>query len=520
MPRQKQPNVLLIMTDQQRADGIGAAGNPAIRTPNIDRIAQEGVLFSSAFCSNPFCMPSRASVMTGRYAHAHGTWDNGVPLPEDTVTLAGHLADQGYRTLLIGKGHLNVFRMRGSPESFDDWSDPEPRWADWHGPYYGFNEVHMAVGHHKPSGHYGMFLRENHPEAIGKFPQEAALESPTGAFKSWKSAVPVEAHASTWIGDQTLQFLDRAGDEPFFGWISFPDPHLPFTPPAPHCHQYDPNEIPYPRQQEGELDDKPPHFQEFFRGELVSEWGDWDRPAGDFAKTTEAQYREVVAHYYGMISLIDDNVGRILRALDEKGLAEDTIVIFTSDHGELLGDHFLIGKGAFHYDSLIRVPLLWRFPEKFAGGLRLDGQVSLIDIAPTVCDLVGAPPLPDMHGRSLVPMLSGGSTEGRDAVMVEFEWRWKRGMPLRTIRTPEWKLNYYAGRPYGELYNLKDDPDEFVNLYDRPELAEVQDRLIRRLADETILTAGYLPKQICPHGAGGRPRSRSPFPPRCRRRPR
>ena len=499
MAKKKQPNILLIMTDQQRADGLGAAGNAAIRTPNMDRIAGEGVLFSNAFCSNPFCMPSRASVMTGRYAHAHGTWDNGVPLRKDTVTLAGHLAEQGYQTLLIGKGHLDVFRMRGSPESFADWSDAEPRWASWRGPYYGFNEVHMVAGHHAPLGHYGMFLRENFPEAIDKFPVEKALEPSAGAFKSWKSGVPAEAHASTWIGNETVKFLDRAGDDPFFGWISFPDPHLPFTPPAPYCYQYDPMDVPFPTQREGELDDKPPHFGEFHRGELVSEFGSWDRAAGDFSKTTANQYREVVAHYYGMISLIDENVGRILTALDEKGLAENTIIVFTSDHGELLGDHFLIGKGAFHYDALIRVPLMWRFPDRIAEGLRLDGQVSLIDIAPTLCEMAGAPPLPDVHGRSLLPMLKGESTQGRDAILVEFEWRWKRGMPIRTIRTPEWKLNYYAGRPFGELYNLKNDPHEFVNLYGRPDVKDVQDRLIRRLADEVILTAGYLPKQICPN---------------------
>jgi arylsulfatase A-like enzyme len=503
-PNDKRPNVLLIMTDQQRADGVSAAGNPGIQTPNMDRIAKEGVLFSNAFCPNPFCMPSRASAMTGRYAHGHRCWDNGVPLPENTVTLATRLAEEGYHTRLIGKGHLDVFRRRGSPESWEDWLEETPRWADWSGPYYGFNEVRFAVGHNRPLGHYGMFLRERFPDAVKRFGPDSALAPPSGAPKSWKSGVPVEAHSSTWVGDQSVEFLDRIGDRPFFAWVSFPDPHPPFCPPAPYCDRYDPKDVPLPFQSEGELEDKPPHFKEFYEGRLVSGWGlnafgEEDRASPDLREMTEDQYREIIAHYYGMISLIDDNVGKILRALDEKGLAEDTLVVFTSDHGDLLGDHFLIRKGAFHYDSLIRVPLLWRFPGRIAAGSKVEGQASLIDIVPTICDLLGVDPLPDVHGMSLAPELKGERSEGRENVLVEFDWRFRRGMPLKTLRTRDWKLTYYAGQSFGELYDLENDPHEVVNLYGKPEYAEVQRSMMKRLMDELILTEGYLPEQIAPH---------------------
>jgi arylsulfatase A-like enzyme len=504
MSREKRPNVLLIMTDQQRADCIGVAGNPVLRTPHMDRIANEGVHFSNAFCSNPFCMPSRASFVTGRYPHAHRCWDNGVPLSEDTVTLADHLAKEGYHTLLIGKGHLNVFRKSGSPESWSDWLEPEPRWADWHGPYYGFQEVHMAVGHNRPLGHYGMHLRKHYPEALSCFSPDSALVPPSGAFKSWKSSLPAEAHASTWIADETLEYFKRADENPFLAWISFPDPHLPFCPPAPYCDRYDPQTIPFPIQKAGELEDKPPHFREFIQGKLKSGWGhnvfgEEDFASPDLTQMPETHYREIVAHYYGMISLIDDNLGRILHGLEEQGLADNTVVVFTSDHGELLGDHFLVGKGGFHYDCLIRVPMLWRVPGAFPKGRTVDGLVSMIDIAPTICDLVGAPPMPDAHGRSLLPQLRGDTESARDAILVEFEWRFTRGKPIRTIRTEEWKLTYYAGQTYGELYNLTEDPHEFVNLYDNTEYSAVREQLTRRLLDELVLTQGYLPEQVAPH---------------------
>jgi arylsulfatase len=499
MSRSDHPNLVLIMTDQQRADALGAAGNAHIHTPNLDRIAKEGIRFSNAFCTNPFCMPSRASLLTGRYAHGHRCWDNGVPLEATAVTLAHRMAEAGYHTALIGKGHLNVHRKTGSPESYEDWSNPHPRWATWHGPYYGFKEVYFTVGHNRSLGHYGLDVMSRFPEAVELFSKDKALVPPTGAPRSWKSSLPVEAHASSWIGDQTLAFLDRVGKGPFFVWVSFPDPHPSFCPPAPYCYQYDPKDIPYPVQQQGELDDKPPHFKEFFQGSLVSTWGDWDRASPDLTNVTEEQYREIVAHYYGMISLVDANVGRILDRLDERGLAEDTIIIFTSDHGELLGDHFLVGKGAFHYDSLIRVPLLWRFPAFLRGGQSIHNQVSLIDIAPTLCELTGIDPLPDVHGRSLLPLLVGEHDKVRDAVLVEFDWRWKTNMPVRTIRTPHWKLTYYAGKPYGELYNLQEDPNEFKNLYDEPGYDELKKELLLQLVDELILTGGQLPERIAPN---------------------
>ena len=159
-------NVLILMTDRHRADCLGSDGNACIRTPHLDSLATEGVRFSSAFTANPFCMPTRFSLLTGRYPHSHGCWDNGILMPDDTMTLAQRFTGAGYHTALIGKGHLKPFRFKGEQESFDEWEKTDPRWASWHGPYFGFEEVHLTVGHHLPLGHYGMFLRQHHPEAI------------------------------------------------------------------------------------------------------------------------------------------------------------------------------------------------------------------------------------------------------------------------------------------------------------------------------------------------------------------
>src|SRR5687768_2424075 len=230
------PNVLLIMADQLRWDAIGAQGNPHVRTPHFDRIAGEGARFDRCYTSSPICMPARASVMTGRWPHAHGLWDNGVRFPADTPTLATVLAQHGYRTGIAGKGHLDVHRLPDSHDSFEGWDTHEALASGgkdgWHGPYYGFQVARLTSGHDGPNGHYGAWLHTTYPEAVKLMNRDHALEE-MGPH-AWKSALPVELHASTWIGDQAVDFIrggigggggaGRAGgDAPWFLWASFPD---------------------------------------------------------------------------------------------------------------------------------------------------------------------------------------------------------------------------------------------------------------------------------------------------------
>jgi arylsulfatase len=318
---------------------------------------------------------------------------------------------------------------------------------------------------------------------------------------SWKSALPAEHHASTWIGDRTIDFLDQHHDRPFFLQVSFPDPHLPFCPPAPYDDMYPLDSVPMPLRQPGELDDKPPHFSAFREGRIVGFGGE---ASPDLTGMTDDQTREIIAHTYGMLSLIDDNLGRIFARMDELGLFENTIVVFTTDHGELLGDHGIVGKGPMHYDSLIKVPLLWRFPDDpVAGrvtGRVADGMMSNVDVAPTILDAVGLPDLPDQQGHSMLPMLLGDDQSvARERVLVEFDWRFVPGLRAKTIRTRHHKLTAYQNQPYGELYDLAADPGEFVNRWDDPSLAGVKCDLLAGLVDLLTESQGRLPLRLAPN---------------------
>lgn len=291
--------------------------------------------------------------------------------------------------------------------------------------------------------------------------------------------------------------MERERDRPFFLWASFPDPHHPFRPPEPYARRYADADVPMPLRRPGELEDKPPLFRQYFdgltRGAERHEGAGVDHPGA----LTDDQLRDIIRFTYGMISLVDDQVGRLLQELERLGLAENTVVCFTSDHGELLGDHGLICKGPFHYENLLRVPMLWRWPGRLPVGRRTDGLASLVDFAPTVLDLAGVPIPGEMQGRSLAPLLRGGTETHREGVLTEFQSSYRPWLNLKTWRTDEWKLTYYASQPYGELYDLRNDPGEFVNLWDSPEHRDVRSRLLERLLEELVLTEPRTPPVEC-----------------------
>lgn len=519
------PNVVLIMADQLRWDALGAYGNRVARTPHMDRIAREGVRFERCYTASPICMPARASMLTGRWPHAHGLWDNGVRFPPESVTLGTLLARHGYRTAVVGKGHLDVHRLPESPDSFDGWDTPEAIAAGGkevaNGPYYGFQEANLTSGHNKPSGHYGTWLHKEHPGAAALMTRARGTDWRYAGRSgpAWKSALPVVLHASTWIGDQSVDFIRRqsagrdTGNEPFFLWASFPDPHPPLCPPVEYANRYDPAAMPPPLRREGELADKPAHFLDV-PDEYETGW----RPYGENHKAHEPRddHADAIskAAYYAMTELVDANVGRILAALEETGQLDNTVVIVIADHGEMLGDHWLDGKGPWHYDGCTRVPLLVRAPGKLPPGRVVDGFVSQCDLAPTVCDLVGVPyttwpPRPDQHPGGLAPhnalpdvqgmslvAAARGEQQARDRVLIETEWRWIPGLQLKTLRTAEWRITVYAGRPYGELYDLSTDPDEFVNRWDDPSLRGVRAGLTEQLLQELMRTEGRQPPRV------------------------
>jgi len=510
------PNFLCVVTDQQRADHLGCAGNPILRTPNLDRLAAQGVRFRRAYCNNPLCMPVRATWFTGRTPRGHTVRTNGIPLPYDIPTMTDALHQAGYRTHGIGKFHLRPFGIpndtqpgeldpRQFPESQKMWQ--AGRVTALPSPYYGLETTEFAGGHGSWMwGDYARWLQEQRPDGLELLQKKAGRPTQHNAEQAWKSAIPEELHPSAWVGDRAIAFLEDAAlsSKPFFLWCSFPDPHHPYNPPSPWCDMYDPADVPPPIRREGELDDLPPFFREV--------WTKGLKLSGRFAATQmlDEQLREIVALTFGMISLLDYHVGRILAALDRLGLRGNTVIVFMSDHGEMMGDHWLINKGPFHFDGLLRVPLIWSWPGHFPAGLVPDALASHLDFAPTVLDLAGAPlpegPVsrtpeaphmpPAWPGVSLTPLLRGEKRAVRECVIVENDEDYL-GLRLRTLITAEHQLTIYAGQDYGELFDLRDDPNQERNLWRSPAHRCLRDKLALRLLHELAMTDSALPRRLC-----------------------
>ena len=339
------PNFVFIMTDMQRRDSLGCYGNGVAQTPNLDRLGGEGVIFDHAYSANVICMPSRATLITGRYPRTHGVITNGVALSPDEITLGACLAEAGYSTAAVGKTHLTPHSHGEFPAgSGRTYVGPEMR--AWHEagreyplPYYGFQDLKTHQGHPSDGTHHYKELVAIDPKLPELWEQENALAPPTGAPSSWKSGMPEEHSSSVWVADKTMGFIDRFSTEgkPFFIQVGFPDPHFPYCPVAPWCDMYDPADVPMPNRSPDEVGLKSGHYR---RRLERFEQGLGYHPC----EMPEAYVREIIAHTYGMVSQIDDNVGRIAKHIEERGLADNTIIVFLTDHGEHIGDHYLIYK--------------------------------------------------------------------------------------------------------------------------------------------------------------------------------
>jgi arylsulfatase A-like enzyme len=321
----------------------------------------------------------------------------------------------------------------------------------------------------------------------------------------------------TWIADRTIDFLQQASRQqhmaaedpsrparPFCLMCSIQEPHSPFAPPAPYCYDYDPGGVPPPLGREGELDDLPPHFRLMVETPITTS-GNKGQPMN----ATAPYYAECAAHYYGLIEMLDHQVGRVLEALQASGLADDTVVLFLADHGEALGDHGLWGKGPYHFDSVIRVPFLVRWPGRTASGSRHSAVVSFLDLAPTILDIAGVPVpqgfVPDppqalgappaWPGRSLVPVLTGQDTATDTSALVEMDEDYL-GFKMRTLVTERYRLTTYSSQPDGELFDLGIDPHELQNLWDDPGYRDLRDELRLQLLDKIMETDISVPRQI------------------------
>lgn len=476
--------MLLITSDQQHYDTIGV-NNPRIRTPALDRLAREGTLFSRAYTPNPVCSPTRASIITGLYPSAHGCWTIGVKLPEDVPTVGQMLSAQGYATALIGKAHFQPLASTSESPSIE--CQPTLRdldfWRNFHGPWYGFDHVETARNHADEAHagqHYAIWM------------EEQGLHNWRDYFRPWPPApdqpvrrhtwdLPEQFHYSRWTAERTIAAIDRAqGDgRPFFIWSSFQDPHPPYLVPEPWASMYDPDDMQPGSLVPGEHEQNPPHFQK-----TQEEHPDFSSYRETFAnhgfqshRHTPDALRKNMAVYYGMIGLMDQQIGRILDRLDALGLAEDTLVVFSTDHGHFLGQHGLIAKGAFHYEDLVRVPFLVRFPGRVPAGRTSAALQSTVDLTPSFLAAAGLPVPGAMQGLSQLPVWGGDEGGARDHVIVE-----NRHQPtkvhLRTFVDQRHKLTIYRDRPYGEFFDLEADPQEINNLWDEPAAAGLKLRLL------------------------------------------
>lgn len=499
------PNILFIITDQQRTDTIGAYGCALGATPTIDRMAAEGVRFENAYCNNPLCMPSRASILTGRYPSTHGVRTNGCVANPDQPLLAEQLKAAGYDTAAFGKMHYHP----GSCEKSDGYW-PEHRGSieagmDLTQPYLGFDTIRLGLGHSDIlPGLHERELAERHPDVLALRGGRNALDVPDDLLlnaqkiQTYQSAVPVEHYATNWVADRAIEYLE-AVDGPFFAWVGFGDPHHPFNPPGEYWERFRPGDMPAPVIRDGELDDKPPHFRAFHDGAYAGKDTDGFLLGSD-PYLRDGRVGIIRAAYFGMVALIDDAIARILATLASSGLSRNTIVFFLSDHGELLGDHDLILKGAFHYQPLINVPLVAWGPGIDAGRV-IDGPVGLIDLNPTILELAGAGIPSGTQGRSLMAQLKGETSRGFDYALVEHDLdlpdpsgRWQPALRLRTMVTDRHRITHYAGQHYGELYDLEEDPNEFENLWDRD--VEIRRKLQAELLDVIAESQSWEPPKI------------------------
>ncbi len=491
------PNILLITSDQQHWNTIGAY-QPEISTPNLDRLAREGTTFDRAYCPNPTCTPSRASIITGMYPSQHGAWTLGTKLLEDRPTVGDEFKKAGYRTALVGKAHFQPLKSTEeypSVEAYPVLQDLD-YWRNFHGPFYGFDRVELARNHTNEAHvgqHYALWMEEK-----GCANWREYFLPPTGTMDpsvTYKWPIPEEYHYNAWISERTNSLMERYKDsgEPFFLWSSFFDPHPEYLAPEPWDTMYDPDKLTIPSMEPGEHDRNPPHFgmtQEEnpdFSALMETGFGIHGYRShqyyeyGSKFRLTESDKSKLVAVYYGMISLMDKYIGRILDKLDELGLADNTIVVFTTDHGHFFGQHGLQAKGGFHYEDLIKLPFLVRYPGRVPAGRRSGAIQSLVDLAPTFLSFCGIPVPPSMTGIDQKDVWTGEKEQARQHAICEFRHE-PTTIHQKTYVDERYKITVYYNRTYGEIFDLRDDPGELRNLWSEPEFASLKTELLLKYA--------------------------------------
>ena len=509
----KSPNFILFITDQHRADFLGCYGHPVLRTPHIDSIAAQGTAFDRFYVASPVCMPNRASLMTGRMPSVHGVRSNGIPLSMHAVTFVELLRAAGYRTALVGKSHLQNFTawpplierpppregFREPPDGLrqalrndlgssayeqetpDYWNTKDARVRT---PFYGFDHVSLVRAHgDQPGGDYDRWLAERDPNAKALLGPNNSLSHDYTVPQAYRTAIPEELYATAFIADRAAAWLrDADRDVPFFLMVSFPDPHHPFNPPGKYWDMYRPEQFAVPEAFKRNDWTPPPLVRNII---AEREAGKANLTGMNTIAVSAREAQEARALTCGMIACVDDAIGGVMGALDASGRRGDTVLMFTSDHGDHLGDHRLMLKGAEQYQSIVRVPFIWSDPQAPSAGARSGALASTIDISATVLDRARIEPFSGIQGKSLLPLLHGAAAP-RDGVFIQYDHQHPSPgteVPPRvhTLIDGRHRLSVFHGTGWGELYDLEADPGEFDNLWDDPAHAATRARLTEQL---------------------------------------
>lgn len=508
------------MTDQHRADYLGCTGHPVLKTPNIDRIADSGTNFSRCYVANPVCMPNRAALLTGRMSSVNGVRQNGNDLPLNMTTFVQVLAAGGYDTALLGKSHVQTMTPLPAPIGTNPSADtPYPDAIDigdeslyrqedddaWslkgtdavRLPFYGFDQAEIVSFHGDMTGSaHTHWLRSQGIDVDAIRGPANQLAHDYTCPQAVRTAMPEELYSTSFIKGRALDYLSQPErkNKPFFSFVSFPDPHHPFSPPGKYWDMYSPEQMQISANHDGHRN--PPSSLKWVRDEGIHKERLFKV---DAIALEEKELREAMALTCGMIAMIDDAVGEIVACLEQTGLADNTIIVFTSDHGDFLGDHGLLLKGGLHFQSLIRVPLIWMDPRKTQTN---DNETlcSTIDLAPTILGSAGLQQYWGIQGIDLNPQLIGqAGSNTRDALLIEEQpvfddiLGFDDQVRIRTLMTDTHRLTVYYGADWGELYDLNNDPLETFNLWDEPSSQSLKQLLTMQLVQTMIGYADQSP---------------------------
>lgn len=465
MSSRRKPNIVLITTDHLRYDCVSANGNPHVRTPCLDRLASEGVNLDRCYVQSPICMPSRASIWTGRYPQNHRVTDNGIPLRKQEITMAHAFRQAGYHTVNVGKLHFLPHYGRDHTRNDEEYDG------------YGY-DVNLLSD--EPGCYPDAYIRwvertaPQHLDAVRVPLPVPGEDNGRNHFQGWVFEAPEEYSHPAWIAHEVSEYLaEYDGSRPFFISAGFYAPHPPLNPPRRYLDMYDVDSLPLPVQ----------HPQ--------------DMEASPWKHITPNQWREDKAFFYATCTLVDNYVGRILDALESAGQLDDTIVVFTSDHGDALGDHGLVNKGPWNYESIIRVPCIVRWPRGLPVGRRVGALVESVDLFPTLCGLSGISIPPGVKGRDMTGLFRGETEYGRGSVLVEFR-NPQTGYSVKTLRTEEFKYFRYSDG-CEVLYDLRDEDEEVFDRSDDPSYTANLIRLREHLLSRLISAEDDLPPKTHPY---------------------